>query len=68
MKENIEQTLRIHYGVRECMIHERSEYLEVTCVGGDSEFVCIALQHICSTDKVKLLRNTQSSYVIGLSF
>jgi hypothetical protein len=68
MKENIEQTLRIHYGVRECMIHERSEYLEVTCVGGDSEFVCIALQHICSTDKVKLLRNTKSSYVIGISF
>lgn len=66
MKETIETTLRMHYGVTECMIYERESYLEVTCLGGDSEFVCIALQHICGTDKVKVLRSTERSYVIGV--
>lgn len=66
MRETIVQTLKTHYGVTECIIHERFDYLELTCVGGDSEFVCIALQQLCSTDKVKVLRNTENSYVIGV--
>lgn len=66
MKENILQTLKAHYGVTDCIIYERGPYLEVTCVGGDSEFVCIALQHMCSTQKVKILRSVKRSYVIGV--
>jgi hypothetical protein len=66
MRETIVQTLKTHYGVTECIIHERFDYLELTCVGGDSEFVCIALQQLCSTDKVKVLRNIENSYVIGV--
>lgn len=66
MKDTVVQTLKTHYGVTECLIYERVSYLEVTCVGGDSEFVCIALQQMCSTDKVKVLRNTENSYVIGV--
>ena len=41
MRETIVQTLKTHYGVTECIICERFDYLEVTCVGGDSEYVCI---------------------------
>lgn len=66
MKDTVVQTLKTHYGVTECLIYERVAYLEVTCVGGDSEFVCIALQQLCSTDKVKVLRNIENSYVIGV--
>jgi hypothetical protein len=66
MRETIVQTLKTHYGVTECIICERFDYLEVTCVGGDSEFVCIALQQMCSTNKVKVIRSTERSYIIGV--
>lgn len=66
MRETIIQTLKMHYGVTECIIYKRVDYLEVTCVGGDSEFVCMALQQICNTDKVKVVRSTERSYVIGV--
>ena len=66
MRETIVQTLKTHYGVTECIIHERFDYLELTCVGGDSDFVVIALKQICNTDKVKVLRSTENSYVIGV--
>lgn len=68
MKETIESTLRMHYGVTECVIYERVKYLEVICVGGDSDFVCIALQQICNTDDVKLIRKSETSYLIRVSF
>jgi len=66
MKENIVQTLKMHYGVSECVIYERVSYLEVMCLGGDSDFVCMALQQICNTDKVKVLRSGGGSYLIGV--
>lgn len=66
MRDTIVQTLKTHYGVTECIIHERFDYLELTCVGGDSEFVVIALKQMCTTDKVKVLRSTENSYVIGV--
>ena len=66
MKETIVQTLKTHYGVTDCVIYERVAYLEVMCVGGNSDFVCIALQQMCSTEKVKVIRNTERSYVIGI--
>ena len=67
MKETIETTLRMHYGVTECVIYERVKYLEVFCIGGNSDFVCIALQQICNTDEVKVIRSTEKSYLIGVS-
>ena len=31
MRETIVQTLKTHYGVTECIIYERFDYLELTC-------------------------------------
>jgi len=66
MKEKIVHTLKMHYGVSECIIYDRVSYLEVMCFDGDSDFVCLALQQICSTDKVKVLRSNGCSYLIGV--
>jgi len=66
MKDAILQTLKTHYGVTECMVYERSKCLEVMCVGGDVDYVCLALQQICDTEKVKVMRSGERNYVIGV--
>ena len=69
MKNEITTTLKMHYGVTECMVYDRidgDKYLEVMCVGGDLEFVCLALKKICGTEDVKLLRSNDKVNVIAV--
>lgn len=69
MKDNIITTLKMHYGVTECMVYDRidkSNYLEVMCVGGDVDFICLALKKMCETDDVKLLRSNDKVNVIAV--
>ena len=69
MRDNITTTLKMHYGVTECMVYDRrseDNYLEVMCVGGDVDFICLALKKMCGTENVKLLRSNDMVNVIGV--
>lgn len=68
MKDIIMSTLKMHYGVTECIVYEETDQLQVMCVGGNVDFVNIALQQICDTCKVKVLKNVDSRYLFEVSF
>jgi hypothetical protein len=52
MSEEIENTLKSHYGVTECVIDHLSDQdtIEVYCVGGNVDYIKIALAQLCNVD------------------
>lgn len=48
MIEQIENVLKLHYGVTECVVNERSGNctVEVYCLGGDVNYIKLALAQI----------------------
>ena len=61
MNVEIENTLRSHYGVTDCTISNGSEQntIEVYCVGGNIDYIKIALIQLCDVDEksVELIDN-----------
>jgi len=68
MKDTIIKTLKMHYGVTECIVYEETDQLQVMCVGGNVDFVNIALQQICDTSRVEVLKNVDSRCLFEVSF
>lgn len=68
MKDTIINTLKMHYGVTECIVYEETDQLQVVCVGGDVDFVNIALQKICDTPNVEVIKNEDNRYLFEISF
>ena len=71
MKEQIQNTLVSHYGVTECTVHEFPDckLMEVYCVGGNLEYIVIALQQICKVDEtcVKLSKSTDNTFLFSVN-
>jgi len=72
MKEQIQNTLVSHYGVDKCTVHEfpNRKLMEVYCVGGNIEYIVIALQQICKVDEssVTLISSTDKVFLFGVNF
>jgi hypothetical protein len=72
MKEQIQNTLVSHYGVAECTVHEFPDrkWMEVYCIGGNIEYILIALQQICKVDEssVTLISSTDKVFLFGVNF
>ena len=70
MKEQIQNTLVSHYGVAECTVHEFPDrkWMEVYCIGGNPEYIVIALRQICEVDEssVKLISSTDKAFLFGV--
>jgi len=70
MKEQIQNTLVSHYGVAECTVHEFPDrkWMEVYCIGGDADYIMIALRQICGVDepRVKLISSTEKVFLFGV--
>jgi len=55
----------MYYGVTECVVYAVDDnQLEVKCVGGDVDYVCVALEQMCDTDNVKLVSSDGKGYLI----
>ena len=69
MNDTIVSTLKMYYGVSECVVYEKSEerQIEVMCVGGDVDFVCIALKQICDSDSVDLVLSDKDKYLFRVN-
>ena len=69
MNETIVSTLKMHYGVSECVVCDKSEerQLEVMCVGGNVDFVCIALKQICNSDSVDVVVSEKDEYLFRVN-
>ena len=69
MNETIVSTLKMHYGVSECVVCDKSEerQLEVMCVGGNVDFVCIALKQICNSDSVDVVVSDNNQYLFRVN-
>lgn len=69
MNETIVSTLKMHYGVSECVVCDISEerQLEVMCVGGNVDFVCIALKQICNSDSVDVVVSEKDEYLFRVN-
>ena len=52
MIDQIENVLKSHYGVTECVVNERSDNctVEVYCLGGDVDYIKLALAQLCEVD------------------
>jgi hypothetical protein len=65
MNDRIISTLKMYYGVTECVVYDVGDnQLEVKCVGGDVDYVCVALEQMCDTDNVKLVSSDGKGYLI----
>ena len=68
MNETIVSTLKMYYGVSECIVYDVGDnQLEVKCVGGDVDFVCIALKQICDSDSVDLVLSDKDKYLFRVN-
>lgn len=52
MNEQIQNVLKSHYGVTECVVNDRfdNDTIEVYCVGGNVDYIKIALAQLCEVE------------------
>lgn len=70
MNDQIENTLRSHYGVTECVVSRREDNhtIEVYCVGGDVDYLKMALAKLCevSEDRVNLIESVNGKQLFAV--
>ena len=68
MNETIVSTLKMYYGVTECVVYDVGDnQLEVKCVGGDVDYVCVALEQMCDSDSVDLVLSDKDNHLFRVN-
>jgi hypothetical protein len=58
----------MYYGVTECVVYDVGDnQLEVKCVGGDVDYVCVALEQMCDSDSVDLVLSDKDNHLFRVN-